>query len=215
MSKIACSIEDCFVRGHAPVTTYPEVLCSLLASHLNAFRVPEDGLWWHGLFVKRDGSVTNNGVKWARGNGWLLLAISSLLLRTDEAFTDRDTLTTIFLGQLQNLLQYQRSSGAFGNIVNVASSPDESSLVSVYIFSVGVAARLGLLSLNSDEAVAAEKAWNWLLQRTYANLTLSDTNAGQGLSLDPEKYNENVGQSGGPGVALVFYAIMGLCMLQS
>jgi hypothetical protein len=208
-------IDDSFMGGYALVFNHPEKLSAILQSYNAVLRDPKDGLWYHGANIKRsDGSVTPNGVKWGRGNGWLLLALSTFLIRTDEKVVQgREEIINILLDQLSNLIQYQRASGAFGNVVNSEVSPDESSLTSVYVFAVGTAVHLKLLPYSSMEVMAAEKAWNWLERRTAIALTVVDTCAAQGLELDSKSYDAKVGRSSGPAVAFILYAALGRRML--
>jgi rhamnogalacturonyl hydrolase YesR len=144
----------------------------------------------------------------------MLLSLSTFLIKTKDQIVPRKAeIETLFLDQLQNLMNYQRPSGAFGNIIDSDVSPDESSLTSAYIFSTGAAVHLNLLSISDGEVVSAEKAWYWLLQRTVIGFTLSDTCGQQGLATKQNLYDEKVGQSDGPGAALVLYAGLGRKML--
>jgi hypothetical protein len=78
-------IDDSFIGGYALVFNHPDKLGAILRSYNAVLRDPKDGLWYHGANIKRsDGSVTPNGVKWGRGNGWLLLALS-----TSNGFSNR------------------------------------------------------------------------------------------------------------------------------
>jgi Glycosyl Hydrolase Family 88 len=205
---------DSFAGGYPLVYNYPDKLSDILRSYNTVLRDPNDGLWYHGANVnKNDGSVTPNGVKWGRANGWILLSMATFLIRTDDNVPGREEIINIFLGQISNLVQYQRGSGAFGNIVNSDMSPDESSLTTVYVFAVGTAVHLKLLPYSSMEVLAAEKAWTWLERRTVIGLTVSDTCSGQELQLDPNEYDGGVGQSSGAAVALFLFAALGHRML--
>ena len=207
-------IDDSFIGGYSLVTTNPDELCNILLSYNDVLRDSSDGLWWHGAHVNWDQSVTVNGQKWGRGNAWMLLSLSTFLINTkDEIIPRKGEIETLLLDQLKNLMKYQRPSGAFGNVIDSDISPDESSLTSVYIFSTGAAVHLNLLSISDAEVGSAEKAWYWLMQRTVVGLTLSDTCAGQHLATDRNQYDQNVGQSDGPGVAFVLYAGLGRKML--
>lgn len=207
-------IDDSFIGGYPLVTTNPEKLGQLLLSYHDVLRDPEDGLYFHGAYVNFKQDLLFNGVKWARGNAWLLLAMTTFVIRTNDSVSNRSDVIELWLNQLSTLLSYQRSSGAFGNVLNSDESPDESSMTSAFVFAVGTAVHFNLIPLSSEAVLAANKAWEWLNQRTAENLTLSDTCGGQGLELRIPLYDVNVGQSDGPAVFFVFYAAMGHRMIE-
>jgi Glycosyl Hydrolase Family 88 len=207
-------IDDSFMGGYPFVTTSPEKLGQLLLSYNDALRDPADGLWWHGAYVNLQQDLQYNGVKWGRGNAWLLLSMTTFVIRTTDAVSNRADVITLWLDQLSTLVPYQRLSGAFGNVLNSAESPDETSMTSIFVFAVGTAVHFNLLTVLSEEVLAAEKAWVWLNKRTAHNMTLSETCAAQNLALSAPLYDENVGQSSGTAVSFVLYAAMGYRMIE-
>ena len=188
------------------ILSYHQVLCD-----------QTDNLYWHGAKVGLwTGDLEYNGIKWGRSHGWMLLAIASFLLETRNR-TDLDNIrgqvSSILTMQLSDLVAYQRPTGAFGNVINDNMSPDESSLTSAFVFSVGVSFFLQSDALSGTVMDAAERAWLWLGNRTVQGSAVSDTCGSQHLGTDLGFYNSNVGMSSGPGPALTMYAKLGANLL--
>lgn len=134
--------DDAFVGGYPLIHSYPEVFAQMILDYDDFLHDPNDGLWLHGARL-RNSAVVYNGIKWGRANGWMLLAVASYVLRSSwTELPQSDEITDMLLRYLNNILPYQRESGAFGNIIDLEDSPDESSLTNCFLFAVGVAVRM-------------------------------------------------------------------------
>jgi len=171
--------------GGFPLVHYDaQAFGEMLLSYDALLRDKTDNLYWHGAKVVWFGYVEYNGVKWGRANGWMLLALSSFIIETrtknDESIESlRKEISELHSLMLGSLLQYQRSTGAFGNVIDSASSPDELSLTAIYVFAAGVASLLDPDTSSSQVTATAERAWMWLEKRTVEGLAVSDTCGGQ------------------------------------
>ena len=156
----------------------------------------------------------------------MLLAFSCFLVATEQDVgfltvdqdderlaTARSEISGLLITLLDNLVLYQRATGAFGNVVNDPSSPDEISLAAIFVFSVGVADFLSIDPPSAQSVAAAEIAWTWLQGRTVDGFAVSDTCGGQHLGTNADFYNQNVGMNEGPGPALLLYAKLGAGLL--
>lgn len=210
--------DDAFIGGYPLGHFDSQAFGEMLLKYDAVLRDKADNLYWHGAKVLRFGYIEYNGVKWGRANGWMLLAFSSFMIETttkddENIVTLRKEISKLHSLVLESLLQYQRSTGAFGNVVDSASSPDELSLTAIYVFSAGAASLLGPDPSFSQVSAAAERAWMWLEKRTVDGLAVSDTCGGQHLGTAIEFYDKNVGLSQGPGPALLLYARLGATLL--
>lgn len=211
-------IDDAFMGG-VPLLLSEDVneYGQLLLDYHSVFHDSVDGLYWHGLRLELfSDNISNNGVKWGRGNGWLLLSMAVFLLETKDnpnVSSAQDVLNNLKL-QIDTLTSFQRESGAFGNVINDVDSADETSLASVYVFASAILHLYNSLDIKAREA--AEKSWGFLKTRTTnpSRFELSDTSAGQMLSGNLADYANNVALSDGPGAALVLYAIIGKELLE-
>jgi hypothetical protein len=218
LRKVWIWADDAFIGGFSLVYSDPVQLGQIILDYDLVLRDPNDNLWWHGALIKWNGSLVYNGVKWSRANGWMLLACSTFLLETrgDEQeglSAIRSQISSLLTTQLTNLVNYQRETGAFGNVVNNDDSPDETSLTSTFVFSVGATVLLDMDPPPSSVIDAAEKAWIWINGRTVSNLTVSDTCGSQNLANRVKDYDKNVGSVAGPGLALILWASLGAELL--
>ena len=145
-------------------------------------------------------------MKWGRAHGWIVLTYARYadVVRTEESYT-------MLRNELENTMKYQRESGAFGNLVDVAESDDESSLTTCFVYAVGV---LHARSTASDELKeAADKAWNWLCTLDSEGFFLSKTTGACHLSTKASTYDKAFGFHSGPAVAFILWAKLGRDML--
>jgi hypothetical protein len=214
--KIWIWADDAFIGGFPLVYSDPALLGQMILDYNRVLRDPSDNLWWHGARVGSNGNIETNGVKWGRANAWMLLACATFLLETrdkDDLFAIRSEISDLLASQLTVLVNNQRDSGAFGNVLDHTLSPDETSLTSVFVFAVGAENLLGMDPPSPTVVDAAEKAWIWLTGRTVTGLTVSDTCGSQHLATDIEDYDKNVGVVAGPGLALLLWASLGARLL--
>jgi len=92
----------------------------MLLAYDSLLRDTGDNLYFHGAKVCLFGDVQLNGIKWGRGNAWMMLALNGFLIETrgnESLQPRRDQVSDILSLLLQSLLSYQRASGVFGNII--------------------------------------------------------------------------------------------------
>ena len=196
------------MAGRAILQSDPAGAQDLITSTAAILRDVETGLFWHGCRVTLgSGEVTYNGVKWGRANAWILLAAAEIVRVTGKPLT-------LLNESLHTVRKFQRESGAFGNIVDVASSPDETSLTSAYIYAVAIHAEAYKYTRFIG---SAQKAWKWLNSRSFhfdgRLLLLDSTAGGTNLGKHSRSYDSNVGSHQGPGIGLAVWANEGLCRI--
>ena len=218
--------DDIFIGGYALLVDHPEMIHTMLESAVEILKDPTDGLWWHGVKIihnDNEYSYEPNGVKWGRAHGWILLMIANYVTRipTSESIDFLEE-------EIRIAKAYQRPSGAFGNIVDDDTSPDETSLTSVYVYAVGVwyshknqkveqQRGTNTSSVDPEDVLeSARTAIEWLNQRTLTSpYYWSDSAKGMHLRQDCDEYNQVVSdQASGPVVALALWARIGQSLIQ-
>lgn len=187
------------------------------------------GLWWHGIYFRTTGDgfeiISDNEQKWGRANGWVLLTLARYVLSVFllhetgegvESFDSQDIELQGFLAvQLETFSAFQRSSGAFGNLVDDSTSSDETSLTSIFIYGVAVHHLISeQQNVSSTQFIdPARKAFDWLNTRLVEGLAMGDTCGAAPLGADAEVYESRMGVSEGPAVAFVLWAKVGANLL--
>lgn len=147
-------------------------------------------------------------MKWGRAHGWIVLTYARYadVVQTEESYE-------MLRNELNNTMKYQRESGAFGNLVDVDESDDESSLTTSYVYGVGVLHSRSTASTELKQS--ADKAWNWLCTLKSEGFHLSKTTGACHLSTKASTYNNAFGFKSGPAVAFILWAKLGRDLLDA
>ena len=72
------------------------------------------------------------GIPWGRGNGWVLFSLSELLMVLEPAHPKREKLLSMFRNLSEGYLALQDEDGMFHQVLNMASSYQESSCTAMF-----------------------------------------------------------------------------------
>lgn len=183
----------------------PEEVKEMLLAFKRHMLDKDTGLWWHGGKLDLQKGVVNeyNGQKWGRAHAWILLTLSRYAEKTNDLLWLEE--------EVKNVVKYQRETGAFGNLVDDTSSPDETSLTSIFVYAVAVLKeQKGSTAFESN----AEMAWKWLNNREVDGFGMSDTCGAAPLGTTQNDYNKAVdGLQHGPAIAFIVWARIGAMKL--
>ncbi|MGN1059636.1 MAG: glycoside hydrolase family 105 protein, partial [Clostridia bacterium] len=120
----------------------------------------EENLFSHIYFVEQQ---TPNRIPWGRGNGWVLLALSEVLLLLPETYHGREEILRVFRKFAGGVLAYRdKEKGIWHQVINNPESYIEASGSAMFITALARGVRCGWI----DESCKAEilDAWNALCE---------------------------------------------------
>lgn len=111
-----------------------------------------------------------NRIPWSRGNGWVVLALSELLLILPKEHPDYDAVTSFFLEMTEGILQVQDETGMWHQILDDSTTYEEASSTSMFICSFSRGIRLGIIkdTLKNRCIASIAKAWTGM-KKTVIN----------------------------------------------
>jgi unsaturated rhamnogalacturonyl hydrolase len=132
-----------------------------------------DGLFWH---------TKQSKAYWGRANGWVAAGMTLLLLEL-PAGTNRDSIMAAYKKQLDGLLPLQigsgTDSGAWRQVLDLASSNAESSCTAMFTYALVTGLKNGWLT-DSKYATVARNGWIALGNKTNGSGQLDKVCPGTG-----------------------------------
>ncbi len=121
--------------------------------------MPDKKIYSHIFFVEEDKA---NCIPWGRGNGWVILALSELLMHMPEDHPERAEVLERFRDLTEGILNYQDEKGMWHQVIDDHETYEESSGTGMYIIAMSRGIKNGWI----DESVAPRlvKAWNRLAE---------------------------------------------------
>ncbi|MBE5041100.1 glycoside hydrolase family 88/105 protein [Ructibacterium gallinarum] len=129
-------------------------------------------------------------VPWGRGNGWALFSLSELLLHLEKTHPLYADLIDLFQEFSDGILTRQGTHGLWHQVINDASTYEETSCTAMIICAFSRGIRLGILDAQKY-AKAVFRAWEGLT--LYAIDTYGNVHGvcrGSFYSFDPEYYRD-------------------------
>lgn len=126
--------------------------------------MPQKRLMAHMRCLRAD---RNNAIPWSRGNGWVIFALSELLLCSADAVPDRDELLRFFRELTRGYCEVQGATGLWHQILDDDTTYPEASATAMMIcaFSRGIAnGWYDDEALQSIARSAAYRAWRGLCE---------------------------------------------------
>jgi len=140
-----------------------------------------DGLWFHGYF---EATKTHAPFKWARGNGWVTVALVETLSAMPENDALRPQLIAILHKQIDGLRPLQTASGMWRQILDKPDLWEETSSTAMFAYGIARAVHRGWLPA-ADMAIARH-AFAGVAKNVTADGVVKNTCAGTsiGTTLD-------------------------------
>ncbi|TXK81457.1 glycoside hydrolase family 105 protein [Paenibacillus sp. N3.4] len=105
----------------------------------------------------------NSGVPWGRGNGWMLLALTEILLHLACEHPEREPVLAKFKELAEGIATYQADSGLWHQVLDERDSYEETSCTAMFIVSIARGIRYGWL--DSGFLACVHRGWDGLLNR--------------------------------------------------
>jgi rhamnogalacturonyl hydrolase YesR len=142
-----------------------------------------DGLWFHGYF---EATKTHAPFKWARGNGWVTVALVETLSAMPDNDALRPQLIAILRKQIDGLKPLQAPSGMWRQVLDKPELWEETSSTAMFAYGIARAVHRGWLPA-SDMAMARH-AFAGVAQNVTADGVIKNTCAGTGIGTTLEFY---------------------------
>ncbi len=114
----------------------------------------KDGLWFHAYF---ENEQRHNGHKWGRANGWAMVATAEVLSAMKDDHPERAKLLEILKRHIDGAKAVQPASGVWRQILNREDLWEESSVTSMFAYSIARAVNRGWIEAANLEV--ARKAF--------------------------------------------------------
>jgi rhamnogalacturonyl hydrolase YesR len=140
-----------------------------------------DGLWFHGYF---EATKAHAPFKWARGNGWVTVALVETLSAMPQSDALRPQLIAILHKQIDGLKPLQAPSGMWRQVLDKPELWEETSSTAMFAYGIARAVKRGWLPA-SDMAMARH-AFAGVAKNVTADGVVQNTCAGTaiGTTLD-------------------------------
>ncbi len=144
----------------------------------------EKGLYMHGWV---EGMETHPEFRWARANGWALMAMTELLDVLPENYEGRDFVLNQFKAHIKGLAGYQSGSGFWHQLLDREDSYLETSATAIYSYCIAHACNKGWIQ-PLTYAPMASLAWNAVATKVNDKGQVEGTCVGTGMAFDPAFY---------------------------
>ncbi|MFN8253878.1 MAG: glycoside hydrolase family 88 protein [Ferruginibacter sp.] len=144
----------------------------------------EKGLYMHGWM---EGMETHPEFRWARANGWALLAMCELLDVLPEDHEGRSFVLNQFRAHVKGLSAYQSGSGFWHQLLDREDSYLETSATAIYAYCMAHACNKGWIQAVTYAPVAS-LAWNAVATKVNDKGQVEGTCVGTGMAFDPAFY---------------------------
>jgi unsaturated rhamnogalacturonyl hydrolase len=146
--------------------------------------IKEKGVYMHGWVESME---THPEFKWARANGWALMATVELLDVLPEDHPGRNFVLQQLKAHVKGLTAYQSASGFWHQLLDREDSYLETSATAIYSYCIAHACNKGWLD-PATYAPMAMLAWNAVATKVNDKGQVEGTCVGTGMAFDPAFY---------------------------
>lgn len=146
--------------------------------------IKDKGIYMHGWMESME---THPEFKWARANGWALMAMVELLDVLPEDHPGRDLVLQQLKAHVKGLASYQSGSGLWHQLLDREDSYLETSATAIYAYCIAHACNKGWLN-PATYAPMAMLAWNAVATKINDKGQVLGTCVGTGMAFDPAFY---------------------------
>ncbi|HVS52123.1 MAG TPA: glycoside hydrolase family 88 protein [Opitutaceae bacterium] len=144
----------------------------------------QKGLWMHG-WVKCMG--VHPEFRWARANGWALLAMTELLDVLPENYPGRASVLELYRAHVRGLAEVQGKDGRWTQLLDRPDSYLETSATAIYAFCVARGVNRGWLDALAHGPMAV-LAWQAVTTQVNDKGQVENVCVGTGMGFDPAFY---------------------------
>jgi rhamnogalacturonyl hydrolase YesR len=142
------------------------------------------GLYMHGW---TSNTPDHPEFRWARANGWAIMAMAELLDVLPEDHPQRGAVLELLRAHLHGLASCQSGVGLWHQLLDRNDSYLETSASAMYVFAMARAINRGWVSPVAY-GPAAQLGWNAVATKVNARGQVEDTCVGTGMAFDPAYY---------------------------
>lgn len=146
--------------------------------------IKEKGVYMHGWVESME---AHPEFKWARANGWALMAVVELLDVLPEDHPGRGFVLQQLKAHVKGLASYQSASGFWHQLLDREDSYLETSATAIYSYCIAHACNKGWLN-PATYAPMAMLAWNAAATKVNDKGQVEGTCVGTGMAFDPAFY---------------------------
>jgi len=171
----------------------------------------EKGLYMHGWIQDMD---PHPEFRWARCNGWALLAMSEILDVLPSDHPSRTAILEQFRAHIRGIASYQSGTGFWHQLIDRNDSYFETSATAIFTYCAAHGINKGWLDAKAYGPMAV-LGWNAVQTKVNAQGQVEGTCVGTGMAFDPAFYYNrpvNVAAAHGYGPAIMAGAEMLLLM---
>jgi unsaturated rhamnogalacturonyl hydrolase len=144
----------------------------------------EKGLYMHGWVASME---THPEFRWARANGWALMAMTELLDVLPKDYPGRQEVMQQFKLHIKGLASYQGGTGFWHQLLDKNDSYLETSATAIYAYCIAHACNNGWIN-PTTYAPMAMLAWNAVATKVNDKGQVEGTCVGTGMAFDPAFY---------------------------
>jgi unsaturated rhamnogalacturonyl hydrolase len=144
----------------------------------------EKRLWAHGWV---QGMEVHPEFRWARANGWALLAMTELLDALPENHPGRAAVLELYRAHVRGLAEVQASDGRWHQLLDRPDSYLETSATAIYSYCIAHGVNRGWLDPLAHAPMAI-LAWHAVSTQVNAQGQVENVCVGTGMAFDPAFY---------------------------
>jgi len=145
---------------------------------------PTVNLYMHGWVESME---AHPEFRWARANGWALLATVELLDVLPENHPERKKIVALLQAHIKGITSFQSGSGFWHQLLDRQDSYLETSATAIYAYCIAHAINKGWINPKTY-GPAVLLAWNAVATKVTANGQVEGTCVGTGMAFDPAFY---------------------------
>jgi unsaturated rhamnogalacturonyl hydrolase len=172
------AIDDTYMTGSLLIqafratntTSYLDFCANFISTYMTNLQ-QSNGLYWHHRDLSKQ--------FWGRGNGWGAASTAELIQVIPDNHAKHDAIITGYKKQMKGLIDIQRSSGMWQQLLGSSDSRnwEESSGTAMFVFALFTGLRLGILDKETYLS-PAKKGWMALATHLGSDGKLNDIAAG-------------------------------------
>lgn len=172
------AIDDTYMTGSLLIqafratntTSYLDFCANFISTYMTNLQ-QSNGLYWHHRDLSKQ--------FWGRGNGWGAASTAELIQVIPGNHAKHDAIITGYKKQMKGLIDIQRSSGMWQQLLGSSDSRnwEESSGTAMFVFALFTGLRLGILDKETYLS-PAKKGWMALATHLGSDGKLNDIAAG-------------------------------------
>lgn len=169
-------------------TKYFDEIMTQINGYYERMFMKDQSIFSHLYFVEEQ---TPNRIPWGRGNGWIILSLSDVLMLMPESYEGKARLLEIYKEYAKGILNCRnKEGGMWHQVINNHDSYEETSGTAMFIIALARGVRMGWIDDCTKELV---EAWEALTSKCIdSEGNVFGVCKGSGCSMD-ESYYVNLG----------------------